>query len=201
MHALKHSLIHSRFHSNCHPSCHFARCHYRSILLQHVGGYRVGTETPTDLGLLADHDLADFPDRFRQQDGDVVVTSLEQHLTLELDELVLAGAQQQTHQFVVDVGVDIEQLPEQDALEFRRLLRDRVALVVDHGAQLQHLLVHLDVGLLAAVLGEAAGFRSAVLLFTDLEPLHPTVANFRKRIRQLGLDVALLSLVKHGDLG
>lgn len=40
-----------------------------------------------------------------------------------------------------------------------------MALVVDDGAQLQHLLVHLDVGLLAAVLGEAAGLWSARLKF------------------------------------
>lgn len=168
-------------------------------LLQHVGGLRVRTETPADFGLLADHDLADFPDRFQQQDGHVVVAALEQHLALERDQFVLAGAQQQPHQLVVDVGVDIEQLPEQDAPDLGRLLRDRVALVVDDGAQLQHLLVHLDVGLLAAVLGEAAGLWSAVLLFADLEPLHPTV-RLREGIRQLGLGVALLTVVEHGDL-
>lgn len=40
----------------------------------------------------------------------------------------------------------------------------------------------------------------AVLLFADLEPLHPTV-RLREGIRQLGLGVALLTVVEHGDLG
>ena len=91
-------------HSIC-PSVRPSGCH----LLQTVGGLRVRTETPADFGLHANHLLADFPDRFQQQDGHVVVAALEQHLALELDQLVLAGAQQQPNELVVDVGVDLDE--------------------------------------------------------------------------------------------
>lgn len=140
--------------------------------LQLPGGLRVGTQTPADFSLLADEDFPDLPQGFHQVDRHVVVPALEQHLALELDQLVLAGTQHQADQLVVDVGVDIEQFPEQDDSDFRVLLGDGLSLVVDHLAKFQHLLEHLDVGLLPPVLGEAAGFRSAVLLFAYLESLH-----------------------------
>lgn len=65
----------------------------------------------------------------------MVVPALEQHLTLELDQLVLAGAQHQPDQFVVDVGVDLcgrrRRDGDEDWLTTTRLYGDRELLTLN----------------------------------------------------------------------
>lgn len=120
----------------------------------------------------------------------MIVAPLEQTFALELDEVVLAGAQQQSDQLVVNVCVNlrekeekeeektkraleleankthgtlegvsserrdtyIKQFAEVDHLDVGVLLRHGLAVNVDHLAEFEHFLVHLDVGLLASVL-------------------------------------------------
>ena len=142
-------------------------------------GIRAGTSSNIfDFGIEQGFDLFDG---HRQEYRHIVVTTLEQHFTLELHQLVFAGSQQQSHQFVVDVDVNlrmakgcvsnhcwhlseewrgvtyIEQLSEEDHSQARVLFVVRVALWIDHLTQFQHFSEDVHVCLLATGFCQTSG--------------------------------------------
>lgn len=66
-------------------------------------------------------------------------TNLKEALALEVDELLLAGAQQEADELVVYVDVDVEEVAERDAEDLGLVLAGR-AVLVDNVAQLEDLL-------------------------------------------------------------
>ena len=93
-----------------------------------------------------------------QEDQDVVVPPLEQHLSLEVQESVLASAQQQSNYFVRDGDVDREDVAKGDDPAVRRL----APVGPDDAAQLFDLLVHVQVRLDPSRLRQGALRWSAV---------------------------------------
>merc|ERR1719471_1843614 len=62
----------------------------------------------------AHHLLPDVLGWPEERDGDVVVPPLEERLALEVDEAVLAGAEEDADQLVADAHVDLEEAAERD---------------------------------------------------------------------------------------
>ena len=61
--------------------------------------------------------VPDVPGRPQEGDCDVVVPPLEERLTLEVDEAVLAGAEEDADELVADAHVDLEEAAELDGAD------------------------------------------------------------------------------------
>lgn len=119
----------------------------------------VGTETSSDFVLFGCHYLSDFFDWAEQVDGNVVVELLEQAFAFECQQLVFSSSQEKSDDFVVDVDVDLEKFTEENFSEVWFTL-NWLAFAVDDGAEVNHLLEHLDVCLHSAELCQGSRFGS-----------------------------------------
>lgn len=76
----------------------------------------------------------------------IINAHLEETFTLERDELLPPGPQQESHAFVTDSNVNIEEVAECDAGYFRLVLARRTVLI-NYLAQLQNFFENVDCSL------------------------------------------------------
>ena len=93
-----------------------------------------------------------------QENGHVLIPSLEQHFPFKVKQAMLARPQQESDDLVADGDVDLEDVPERDEPSVSRLASVRL----DDGTQLLDLLVHVQVRLDAARLRQRSLCRSTV---------------------------------------
>lgn len=126
-----------------------------------------------------------------QGDDDVIVAPLPQHLPLKVQHLVLAAAEQDSHHFVRDLHVALEQPPERDAAPALPVL---VGHVSDDPHHLLHLPVDVFLGPVAPLgrLGALFGSTVAGVAFAQaLGHGEVVVELFAERVELLVLDVLL----------
>ena len=110
--------------------------------------------------------LADFLDGFQQVDWYVIIPPLEKAFPFEVNVLLLPGSEQQAHAFVVDMGVNVEEIAERDRDDLR-MVPARCSLLVDDFAKLHHLFENVRRGFATANVRQRASYWSAILVLGE----------------------------------